>query len=123
MLSVRKASFGFLLSAALLTTWRLPPVSAEPLEVPEPQLVSERTDTSKAVHVPSQLIVKYKDSLPVCAHCLLRSRRNFSTALTDGAAFLDQLHQRYHVRRITPLFRTEAEDAVGAILTVRELSR
>ncbi len=62
-------------------------------------------------YVPGQLIVKYKDSVTECVHCLLKSGRRFRDATTDRSDSLDRLHAKYHVRETRGLFRTEGEEA------------
>jgi len=57
--------------------------------------------------VPGRLIVKYRDSVGACAHCLFAQRRAFARATADGSDSLDRLHGRLRVHGIRPLFRDE----------------
>lgn len=57
-----------------------------------------------------QLIVKYKDSVTECVHCVVKSKRSFEMITTDGSGSLDRLHSQYNVRAVRPIFRTEEEE-------------
>ena len=85
-----------------------------PLEaVYQPEAESPGTPESrqpKPRYVQGQLIVKYKDSVTECVHCLLKSHKPFKAATTDASDSLDKLHAKYRVRAAKAVFRTEAEE-------------
>ncbi|MBI3010337.1 MAG: S8 family serine peptidase [Candidatus Omnitrophica bacterium] len=60
-------------------------------------------------YAPGRLIVKYKDSVTKCVHCLLRQRQSLQSVLSDGSTSLDTLHKRYGVQAAWPLFRQEGQ--------------
>ena len=96
----------FILCAGLvLKAW---PVAAAPSA--RRSIAPPVSRTASRRYVPGQLIVKYKPSLTQCAHCLFAMRRAFQPATTDGSASLDTLNRQFSVKRITPLFRTEAQE-------------
>jgi len=55
----------------------------------------------QAVH-PQRIIVKYRDSVKACAHCLLKRRVPFASV--TGTSALDDLHQRFGIRQAEGLF-------------------
>lgn len=64
---------------------------------------SARQGPQEPAYAKGQVIVKYHDTLPFCPHCLFARGRSVSPSL-------DALHARFGVRRITPMFRTEAQE-------------
>ncbi|MBI2094523.1 MAG: S8 family serine peptidase [Candidatus Omnitrophica bacterium] len=76
---------------------------------------------SDSRHIPGRLIVKYKDTLTQCAHCLLRQGRSFQSALSDGSPSLDTLHRRFGVQSATPLFRRESSIQASSMVTLSQL--
>ncbi len=84
-----------------------PPTTTQPPSVPNAQ----QPATPQPSYAKGQLIVKYKDSVTQCVHCLLKSKRAVILATTDRSDSLDQLHAKYQVRAAKPLFRSEAEEA------------
>lgn len=64
---------------------------------------------------PGRIIVKYRDSVPVCVHCWHEQGRLSGLSTSGGDRSLDELHGRFHVRSVMPLFRTEEEERqIGA---------
>jgi len=97
----------------------VPPDSGEPVQQTQGSsdpLVGDRLlqvpghDHAKPDYVPGQLIVKYKDVVQECVHCLLKQKKAFKEATADHNDSLDRLHAKYHVKRAKPIFRTEAEE-------------
>ncbi|MBI3996753.1 MAG: S8 family serine peptidase [Candidatus Omnitrophica bacterium] len=64
-------------------------------------------------YVPGQLIVKYRDSVTQCVHCLLKMRRSgvLQQATSDRSARFEQLHAQHRVISARPIFRTERAEA------------
>lgn len=59
----------------------------------------------------SRLIVKYRDSVQSCVHCLLARRESFADAVVRGGERLEDLHRSHGVRSARPLFRLAEEEA------------
>ncbi|MCI0606549.1 hypothetical protein L0156_26495 [bacterium] len=70
--------------------------------------------------VKGQLIVKYKDTVTACVHCLLKGHRHFKGVTTNANGSLDELNARYELESATPVFRTEEEEKgmIGAIAQI-----
>ncbi len=54
-------------------------------------------------YAPGEVIVKFKDSVKECVHCLLEEKRSFANATSDSSNSLDQLNKRYQVKSARPL--------------------
>lgn len=90
-------------------------MASEPQEQKGLQRVSQPHRGTEAKHLPStyakgQLIVKYKDSVTECVHCLLAAGRPFQQATTDHSDSLDKLHAKYQVQSAQPIFRSKLEE-------------
>ncbi len=61
--------------------------------------------------VGGRLIVKYRDSVDSCVHCLLARRELFAGAVADGGERFEELHRAHGVRSARPVFRLADEEA------------
>ena len=77
--------------------------------LPEIPMASPKRPAPPA-YVAGELIVKFKESVTQCVHCLVRLKRPLTDATTDHADSLDRLLAKYHVRAARPLFRSEAAE-------------
>ncbi len=84
-----------------------PPMTVHRSPLPD----SSRKSASQPSYAKGQLIVKYKESVIQCVHCLLKARIAFRTATTDASDSLDRLDAKYQVKVAHPIFRTEADEA------------
>ncbi len=87
------------------------PVPPLPTTPPRSAQSAQQLATPQPSYAKGQLIVKYKDSVTECVHCLLKSKRAAQLATSDHSDSLDRLHVKYQVRAARPLFRSEAEEA------------
>ncbi|MBI3996171.1 MAG: S8 family serine peptidase [Candidatus Omnitrophica bacterium] len=85
---------------------------------------------SKDTYTPERIIVKYKDSVTECVHCLLQTRRTLRSATTDASDSVDVLHVKYKVKAARPIFRSLSEEALipgaktlTALRALREVKR
>jgi len=69
----------------------------------------EEATTPVVAYASDRLIVKFKDTLTVCAADLFATSGSFKLATTDSSDSLDQLFANWKVSSVTPLFRTESE--------------
>ncbi len=80
-------------------------------EPTRPQGAAPATASKKLpAYARGQLIVKYKNSVTECVHCLLKDKKPFKHATTDQSDSLDRLHAKHHVRAAKALFRSEADE-------------
>jgi subtilisin family serine protease len=89
-------------------------VSSLAVDITNKQTVEQDSpmhSTSVSSYAKGQLIVKYRDSVTQCVHCLIKHGGSFQFATTDASGSLDELHQRYHVAAAKPLFRPEEKEA------------
>ncbi len=69
--------------------------------------------SSTAAYANDHFLVKFKDNLNSCAHCLFEQKRDFRSASEHRSISLDNLLQRHQIQKITPVFRRETEQAAG----------
>src|SRR5262245_53078712 len=60
--------------------------------------------------VPGQIVVKYRETVEGCAHCVARSGQAFRAHTRDRSGSLDALHAALEVRSVEPVFRGETEE-------------
>lgn len=82
------------------------PDASMPTVVEGPSVVVvEEARQEKPAYVPGQFVVKFKDSLTECAHCLLEKRQRFAGALSDSAESLDRLNHQCQVKAARHCFQ------------------
>jgi len=93
----------------LVSTQRLAAAAFQ--ESTRPQAAAPATASKKLqAYVKGQIIVKYKDSVTECVHCLLNSKKAFKQATTDASDSLDRLHAKFNVKAARAIFRTDMEE-------------
>ncbi len=90
---------------------------------PAPLAMENLRADVKQTAVKGQLIVKFKDSVTSCVHCLINNRRRFRSATTNGDDSLDVFHTNYEIISARPVFRTVEEErhALGSEVTAKSL--
>lgn len=71
---------------------------------PTSQVVVTEEEGAGAPYAAGQFVVKFKDSLTECAHCLLKEGKRFGPALRDGSDSIDRLNRRFGVTRARHCF-------------------
>ena len=63
-------------------------------------------------YLSDQIIVKFKDTIQFCPHCLFLKKSSFQQASLKAASvsYLDKLNKKYQVSAIEPLFRSQEQE-------------
>jgi subtilisin family serine protease len=62
------------------------------------------TQGQTPVYAKQEFIVKFKDSVTECVHCLLEEKESFQSAVSDHTEGLDQLNRKHNVHSAKSLF-------------------